>query len=465
MGKLRGAKLADYRPRVIVQAARMYVDGAIRRDLALELGPDGRVKQVVPRGKATLDVGERLLVPGAVNAHSHAFQRLLRGRTQAASTTDDNFWSWRDIMYRAAGSLDPEGIRVASRQAFLEMALSGITTVGEFHYLHHAPDGTPYPDPLAASRAVIAAAGDVGIRLALIRTIYLRGDFDAPPSALQRRFCDPDLATACAAIDELVKLETPMVSVAVAAHSVRAMSIDDIRAAKERYSGRPFHLHVSEQPREVEKCLASTGKTPVALLAQAGVLDAHTTLVHATHLRDGEVQAIAGGGSTVCICPSTEADLGDGLGPVHELHAANVPMALGTDGQTLLSLLEEGRRLEMHARLQHQRRNVLTRAGGDAAATACFDAMTLHGARALGLDAGRFTPGAIGDFVTYDLRDPALVGCDDESLLAALVFSADNRALRDVCVGGRLIVRDGKYTRISEHSDSYVKLTQKLFSA
>lgn len=452
-----------YQCPVIVTAARIYAEGAVKKDVALELGPDGRVKGFVPRNKASLDLGERLLVPGAVNAHSHAFQRLLRGRTQTASTSEDNFWSWREIMYRAAGTLDAEGIRIASRQAFLEMALSGITTVGEFHYLHHAPDGTPYPDPLAASRAVIAAAGDVGIRLCLIRTIYLRGDFDAPPSELQRRFCDSSLEVACAAIDELIELETPMVSVAVAAHSVRAMSVSDIRGAKERYRGRAFHLHVSEQPREVDQCLAKTGKTPVALLAQAGVLDAHTTLVHATHLRDGEVQAIASSGATVCICPSTEADLGDGLGPVRELYDAGVPMALGTDGQTLLSLLEEGRRLEMHARLQHQRRNVVTRGGGDSSAKACFDAMTIHGARSLGLDAGRFEPGAIGDFVTYDLRDPALVGCDDDSLLAALVFSADNRAVRDVCVGGRLIVRDGKYTRISEHSDSYVKLTKQLF--
>ncbi len=448
---------------VIVSAARIYVDGAVKKDLALELGPDGRVKGLVPRGQATLDLGERLLVPGAVNAHSHAFQRLLRGRTQTASRTDDNFWSWREIMYRAAGALDAEGIRVASRQAFLEMALSGVTTVGEFHYLHHAPDGTPYSDPLAAARAVIAAAGDVGIRLCLIRTIYLRGDFDTPPSDLQRRFCDGSLEAACAAIDALVKLETPMVTVAVAAHSVRAMAIGDIRAAKDRYRGRPFHLHVSEQPREVEVCLAKTGKSPVALLAQAGVLDKDTTLVHATHLRDGEVHAIARSGATVCICPSTEADLGDGLGPVRELFGASVPMALGTDGQTLLSLLEEGRRLEMHARLQHQRRNVVTRNTGDSSAKACFDAMTVNGARALGIDAGKFEPGSIGDFVTYDLRDPALVGCDDDALVAALVFSADSRAVRDVCVGGRLIVRDGKYTRISEHSDSYVKLTRQLF--
>jgi formimidoylglutamate deiminase len=418
---------------------------------------------LVPRGHAKLDLGERLLVPGAVNAHSHAFQRLLRGRTQVASATEDNFWSWREIMYRAAGTLDPEGIRVASRQAFLEMALSGITTVGEFHYLHHAPDGTPYSDPLAAARAVIAAAGDVGIRLCLIRAIYLRGDFDAPPSDLQRRFCDPSLDAACATIDELVTLETPMVSIAVAAHSVRAVAISDIRAAKERYRGRSFHLHVSEHPREVAQCKAATGKTPVALLAQAGVLDKDTTLVHATHLRDGEVQAIAQSGASVCICPSTEADLGDGLGPVRELSDAGVPMALGTDGQTLLSLLEEGRRLEMHARLQHQRRNVVAKAAGDSSAKTCFEAMTVNGARALGIDAGRFAPGSIGDFVTYDLRDPALVGCDDDSLLAALVFSADSRAVRDVCVDGRLIVRDGKYTRISEHSDAYAKLTQKLF--
>lgn len=449
---------------MIAAAARLLVDGAVRRDVALELGPDGRVKRLVPRAHATVDLGERLIAPGAVNAHSHAFQRLLRGRTQVASGEGDNFWSWREVMYRVAGTLDPEGIRVATRQAFIEMALAGVTTVGEFHYLHHDPEGRPHEDPLAASRAVIAAAGDVGIRLCLIRAIYLRGDFDTPPAPLQRRFCDPSLADACAAIDELVKLETPMVTVAVAAHSVRAMDIRDIAAAKDRYRARPFHIHAAEQQREVERCLEATGKSPVALLADANVLDPATTLVHATHLTANEVRAIADSKAGVCICPSTEADLGDGLGPVRELFDAAVPMSLGTDGQTLLSIAEEGRRLEMHARLQHQRRNVLTRASGDSAAKSCFDAMTVHGAAALGLDAGCFAPGSIGDFVSYDLRDPALAGCDDDALLAALVFSADSRAVRDVCVGGRFIVRDGKYTRISEHTDSYAKLTQRLFA-
>lgn len=376
------------------------------------------------------------------------------------SASADNFWSWREVMYHVAGALDVDGIRVASRQAFLEMLLAGITTVGEFHYVHHQPSGKPYPDPNAMAQAVIGAAADVGIRLVLLRTVYLRGDFDAPPSARQQRFCDDALDRSMASIDALCASD---VQVAVAAHSVRGVALADIVRLRERYADRPLHIHAAEQRREIERCLEHTGKRPVELLAE--VLAPNTTLVHATHLTPEEIELIARRHANVCICPSTEADLGDGLGPVHELFAAGVSLSLGTDGQTLLSLTEEARRLEMHARLQHEKRNLLTRTAGDQSALACLAAMTAGGARALGVEAGELKAGQHADFVTYDLEDPAFAGCtSDEAIAAALAFSADSRALRHVFVGGRQVVTHGSHDAARQTRADYENLARHLFA-
>ena len=441
---------------MIFTAERMLVDGAFVRNSGIAI-EGGRVRGIVPVSPDAVDLGRKLLIPGAVNAHSHAFQRLLRGRTQKAGAGEDNFWSWREVMYHVAANLDVEGIRAASRQAFLEMLLAGITTVGEFHYVHHQPGGAPHADPNAMAHAVISAAADVGIRIVLIRTVYLRGDFDTPPAERQLRFCDRSLDESFERIDALGA------GIAIAAHSVRGVALPDIERLRNRYPDRPLHIHAAEQRREVETCLAKTGKRPVELLAS--VLDARTTLVHATHLVASEVQSIVKAGANVCICPSTEADLGDGLGPVAELFNARVPLSLGTDGQTLLSLTEEARRLEMHARLQHEKRNLLTRTAGDQSAKACFDAMTKGGAQALGVETGTLKPGEHADFVTYDLDDPTFAGCNsDEALLAALILSADSRAVRDVVVGGRHLVRDGKHTATQETRRAYDSLCRQLFA-
>lgn len=448
----------DYRRQVIFTAERMLIDGAIVRNCGLEVDANGRVAGIVPPGNAAVDFGNQLLIPGAVNAHSHAFQRLLRARTQSVSASADNFWSWREVMYHVAQGLDIDGIRAASRQAFLEMLLSGITTVGEFHYVHHQPSGEPYADPNAMARAVLSAAADVGIRIVLIRTVYLRGDFAAPPSERQKRFCDSSIDEACDRIEALGP------GIAVAAHSVRGVALTDIEKLRERFPDRPLHVHAAEQRREIEQCVKHTGKRPVELLQP--VLGPKTTLVHATHLTPAEVESVAAAKASVCICPSTEADLGDGLGPVSELFAAGVPLSLGTDGQTLLSLTEEARRLEMHARLQHEKRNLLTRTAGDRSAAACLAAMTTGGARSLGIAAGALTPGQHADFVTYDLDDPSFAGCttDDDALLGALAFTTDSRAVRNVYVGGEARVRDGRHEEAASTRADYEKLTRHLFA-
>lgn len=434
----------------IAAEAALMPGGRVSRRVAIRVDAQGRIAEIEVGSERPVDrsLEGRLLVPGAINAHSHAFQRALRGLTQRSgtgtSTEGDSFWTWRGQMYALAERLSPASIHVIARQMFLEMALAGTTTVGEFHYVHHRPDGTPYPEPEILAERVIEAARAVGIRIVLLRVIYLRGDFDATPSPQQRRFVDRSLDEALEAVGRLSafarRTGDPRVSVGVAAHSVRAVPITAIVGAKTRLGNLPFHLHVSEQPLEVERCIEHYGVPPVKLLDDHGVLDAHTCLVHATHLRTGEVQRIASSGATVCFCPTTEADLGDGVGPSEELLDAGVSLSLGTDGQTLSSVWEEARRLEMHERLVEQRRVVL----GPDSAVRCFEAATIGGALSLGIEAGAIEVGKLADFAAFDLEAPELAGVPDEGLLAAFLFSSRPLAT-DVFVGGRQIVADGEH--------------------
>lgn len=454
---------------MLLTAERVVVDGNVQSGVGIRITSTGAIAAVGPLsklGRPDQNLRGRVLLPGLVNSHSHAFQRLLRGRTQVAGPLEDNFWTWRQAMYSVASRLDPDAVYVVARQAFLEMLLAGVTTVGEFHYVHHQPDGRPYGDPTALAEGVVRAAREVGIRICLIRVVYLRGDFDAPPSALQKRFCDRDIDEASEQIDllqrRLVSLDDRRVAWGVAAHSLRAVPADAVTALKTRYGHQPFHIHVSEQPREVAACRAQHGVGPLELLAGLGVLDGLTTLVHATHPGPGELARLVGTGTLVCVCPSTEADLGDGLAPVSRLFEGQIPICLGTDGQTLCSILEEARRLEMHERLSTQRRNVLAREQGQEVAQNVLVAATRSGGYSLGLPVGRLAPDAWADAVTYDLNDPSLAGCDDDSLLAAIVFSADSRAVRDVFVGGVRVVADGEHPRAAKITRAYAATAARL---
>lgn len=465
---------------------------AVRRQMGIGIGSNGRLIYVGPAEAAghalqqsRVDLPDRVLLPGLVNAHSHAHQRLLRGRTQRASPAGyDNFWSWRQQMYQVASQLQPEGLYIAARQLFIEMLLCGVTSVGEFHYLHHQPDGTPYAQPAAMAVALAQAAKDAGIRLCLLRTFYLRGDFDRPIEGHQRRFCDGSLDQAWSHMEGMVNVlrqrDHVNISWGLAAHSIRAVDIDTMVAMKACATHLPMHIHVSEQPREVEACIGYYNASPAKLLADRGVLDSMTTLIHATHLRPGEARLIGQHGAGVCVCPSTEADLGDGLGPMSDLQAENVALSLGSDGHTLSSVIAEAGRLEMHERLRLRKRHCLGHGGenhdGARPATALtahlLDAATINGARALDLNTGRIALGAWADLVTFDVLDPHLIGCapneeddSDDALLAALLFSGDSRAVADVMVGGRFIVRDGHHPAQEASSLDYVDLARRIFAA
>lgn len=411
----------------------------------------------------------KLLLPGFVNAHSHAFQRAIRGRTEFLATGHerDDFWSWREAMYATATALDPEGVYAVSRQAFLEMALAGVTTVGEFHYLHHQPDGTPYVDEQELALRVIAAARDVGLRLVLLRVGYARAGFNVAPNPRQRRFLDPDGDTFLRrAADLRARVSDPLVTVGVAPHSVRAVPRAWLEAVARGWREGPVHAHVAEQPAEVAACVAEHARRPVELLDEVGLLSERFTAVHAVHLEARETRALGAARATVCACPSTERNLGDGVVQADELAAAGVTLALGSDSQAQVDLLDEARQLEGHLRLLRLKRNVLDPGGGhpEGLAARLLDAMTRGGAKSLGLPGAGLDVGAPADFCTVDLAHPSLLGTGP-GLLAAVVLGAPAAVLRDVAVAGRFIVRDGRHAQAEAIGREYLGAVRRLDQA
>ncbi|WP_434389823.1 formimidoylglutamate deiminase [Melittangium boletus] len=454
----------------VYQPDTLYAEGRFHEGRALTVGADGRVLAgPVPEGARVVHLPGRALLPGLVNGHSHAFQRLIRGRTEyvPAGVGSDDFWSWREAMYRAAESLSPEEVYLASRQAFLEMVLAGITAVGEFHYLHHQADGTPYADPNELAHAVIRAARDVGLRIVLLRVGYARAGFRVAPNPRQRRFIDPDVDTFLSSVETLARTTRgqPGVSVGLAPHSVRAVTREWLAAAATALPELPLHMHVAEQPREIEACLAEHGRRPVELLADVGLLSPRFTAVHAVHVTEAEARLLGEREALVCACPSTERNLGDGIVPADVLLQAGVRVCLGSDSQATVDLLDEARQLEGHLRLARLRRAVLDPGTGavDGLAARLFDMATAQGARSLGLDAGRLAPGAPADFFTVDLHHPSLLGASPASLLAGIVLGGDKAAVRDVVVGGRAVVTDGHHTLAEASGRAFHSLARRLY--
>lgn len=452
-----------------LQPEALIWGGRLMRHVALAIAADGTCDTAgAPPPDAEVErLPGKLLLPGLVNAHSHAFQRLLRGRTQAQAPGSplDDFWTWRETMYRAASALDPDGVAIASRQCFLEMARAGITTVGEFHYLHHAPDGRPYADPLELALRVVSAAREVGLRIHLLRVGYARPGFNASPEPRQRRFYDPDpdaFLGAVAALEQRLRPD-PLVTVGAAPHSVRAVPRPWLEAVA-RARPATVHMHVAEQPREVEACLAEHHRRPVELLQDLGLLDTRFTAVHAVHLVPHEVPLLAR--SSVCACPLTERDLGDGILPADALAAAGTTLCIGTDGQSEIDPLGELRALEGNLRLQRGRRLILppTGEGPDALARTLLDVATHGGARSLGLDVGRLAPGRPADLCAVDLAHPALLGAPEDGLLAAVVFSAPPSAVTDTWVQGRRVVQDGRHPLEHVAGRDFTALCRRTFA-
>ena len=425
----------------------IYTEGRFQSGRAL-VCDGGRIVGVVNGDDApeAVVLKGRAMLPGLVNAHSHAFQRVIRGRTEYRSqNTTDSFWTWREQMYAAATSLGPEEIYAASRMAFLEMALTGITAVGEFHYIHHAPDGSIYEDPNLLAHEVIRAAHDAGIRIALLRVAYARAGYQMEVNPRQVRFIENSPDTYLKHLDQLlgaIDTKDNMAWAGVAPHSVRAVPLDYLKRivafADERRL--PVHMHVAEQPAEVAACIQEYGRSPVALLDTEGLLSERFIAVHAIHVTPKAVDAMTRSGAGVCACPTTERNLGDGVVPADLYFKANVPVSLGTDSQAQIDLLEDARELEYHLRLQKLERNVLApddETGTSALAKRLFECATVNGAKAIGFNGGKLEPGAPADFFTVDLNDLSIAGSSIDNLLTNIVFSLSRTAIRDVVVNGK----------------------------
>ncbi len=414
--------------------------GGLEPQAGVLLEVDGETISSVQTGVAAPPPGvERirgLVIPGLANAHSHAFQRALRGRTHRAR---GSFWTWREQMYSLASTIDPNQMRVLARATFAEMALAGITVVGEFHYVHHDAGGKRYADPNAMGEAVLEAAREAGIRITLLDTCYLHGGIGASPDPVQRRFCDADADEWAIRVDAL--REGLHTRVGAAIHSVRAVDPEASATVASWAATRssPLHAHVSEQPAENEACQEAYGLTPMQLLAQAGAVSPRFTAVHATHVSDADVAALGGAAGFACLCPTTERDLADGIGPARRLRDAGALLAFGSDSNAIIEPLEEARAAELDERLASGVR------GGHGGDDLLF-AATAGGYASVGWpEGGMLRAGGLADFVAVARDGVRLAGLPEADLVDAVVFAGAAADVNDVVVGGRFIVRDGAH--------------------
>jgi formimidoylglutamate deiminase len=459
-----------YRPSLLYDA------GAFQSGASLLADREGKIESrnggAGTLGGAPENVVElrgRALLPGFVNAHSHCFQRLIRGKSESRAGSGEDFWSWRNTMYRAAASLSAQDVYDVARMTFVEMVRAGITTVGEFHYLHAAPDGRPYEDANLLSHQIISAAKSVGIRMVLLRCAYLRSGYELPADPGQRRFLET-VSDFCRNTEALIRSyenDRDAVHIGVAPHSTRAVPLHALHEIMgwARAKHLPVHMHISEQMAENEACLREHGTTPLALLCREGLLEREFAAVHAIHITEDEISMLGDAGCIICACPTTERNLGDGILAADKVMQAGVPVALGSDSQAQIDPLEDARELDYHLRLQHRQRAVLDRQEGISLSRKLFDCATQNGARSLGLDTGSLVAGSNADFITVDLNDLSIAGYSGDDLLPALVFGLNRSAVKDVFVGGRQILFDGKHPLEDEIVARYLEVHGKVWSS
>jgi formimidoylglutamate deiminase len=448
------------------QPTLLYEDGRFLSGKQLDVDDAGRITTTA-RDATPVDLKGKALIPGFINAHSHSFQRLIRGRAESRAVSGKDFWSWRNTMYQAAAPLSPEEVYDVARMCFLEMARAGITTVGEFHYLHNTPDGTPYDDPNLIARQVIAAAQSVGLRIVLLRSAYLRSGYQLPLDPGQSRFFEKvdaflsNIASLRASYPE----NAADVRFGVAPHSIRAVPLDELHeiVSWARNNSLPIHMHVAEQIAENEECQREYGYTPVELLAREELLGKDFVAVHAIHLSAAEIATFAKTQAIVCSCPTTERNLGDGIVQVDALMKLGVRHALGSDSQAQIDSLEDARQLDYHLRLAQQQRAVLDQIYDCPIAERLFDCATVHGAQALAVESGSLRPGEYGDMVTIDLEDISVAGHTPDTLLPLIVFGANRTAIRDVVVNGKTILQNGCHPLEEEIVSRYQQVYRRVW--
>ena len=418
----------------VIEAELTWTGRGFEAGRQIVVGEDGRIDEVATGRAATRRHPRAALLPGFIDTHSHAFQRGLRGHGERFPAGMGDFWTWREAMYALVERIEADELFRLSAQAFREMRDAGVTTVGEFHYLHHATPDTEYD----FDRVVLEAAAAAGIRIVLLQTYYATGGIGRPLGPAQRRFRSAGVDAYWTQMDRLAPtLDSRTQSLGAVAHSIRAASVEDIVAlhAEAQRRGLRFHMHVEEQRREVEECVAVYGRPPMRVLTDVLDIGGNLTAVHCTHTEPDDMRRFLEAGGTVCVNPLTEGNLGDGLPTLEPVSLLAGRLALGTDSNARISLIEEMRWLEYGQRLRTEKRGALRDGEGKVAPTA-LDAATVGGARALGVEAGRIEAGYWADLAVLDLEHPSLAGCDAEHLAEAIVTGADNGVVLGTYVGG-----------------------------
>jgi formimidoylglutamate deiminase len=452
-------------PTTLFAEHAMLPDGWAR-NVRIEVAPDGTIAKVTPSGSS--DDAQRVngpLLPGMVNLHSHAFQRAMAGLAEVALNPEDSFWSWRELMYRLVGKLQPDQVGAIAAFLYIELLKGGYTSVAEFHYLHHDLDGRPYADPAEMSRCLLNAAEATGMRITLLPVMYAHGGFGGKaPNAAQGRFIhDPE-----AYLGLLESLESDCTSgraaLGASFHSLRAVTPDEMTAVLQGMRpGLPIHIHIAEQQKEVDDCLAWSGKRPIQYLYDGWNIDQRWCLVHATHADDAEITRMAKSGAVVGLCPTTEANLGDGIFPAASYLEQGGRFGVGSDSHVSATVFEELRWLEYGQRLKHERRNILHGGGQNNVGAYLYGAALEGGALALGQKVGRVEAGCKADFMVLDGRHPLLASVKADDILGRWTFAGAVRMIRDVMVAGDWVIQDGRHPDEIEAGRAFAAAMRPLF--
>jgi formimidoylglutamate deiminase len=452
---------------------RLYCDYALlpggwTRQVELVVDAAGNLAEVrqVARTAESQHIG-RYVVPGMPNLHSHAFQRAMAGLAEHATEGQENFWTWRETMYRFAGSMDPDAQLAIAAQLYADLACQGYTSVCEFHYLHHRPDGSPYAPTTTMADALVQAASEAGIGLTLLPTLYMTGGFDGRAlGERQRRFAH-GVDDFLALIAALRAHANEQVTVGAALHSLRAVPAEALQKVLETELVRrgPVHIHIAEQMGEVEDCLKTQGQRPVAWLLDNADVDQRWCLVHATHITRQEIAALAASGAVAGICPTTEANLGDGLFPLRPYLDAGGVFGIGSDSHISVSPIEDLRWLEYGQRLTRLKRNVVARRDAPRSGDNLWNGALAGGAQASGRRIGALRRGNRADLLVLDDQAPEFVGRDVADVLDTLVFSGNRALVRDVMIGGRWVSRGGKHVDAERIAARYRSAVTRLMAA
>ena len=408
----------------------------------------GAIAELTPGiAPAAGDERHGVALPGLASLHSHAFQRGMAGLAELRGNTTDTFWTWRETMYRFALAMTPDDVAAVATLLYVEMLEQGFTRVGEFHYLHHDRDGSPYADLGEMAARIAQAAEASGIALTLLPSFYAHGGFGgAAPHDGQRRFiCSVDRFAALMGASRKAIAKLPAANIGIAPHSLRAVTPDQLTAIIPLADGGPVHIHAAEQVKEVEDCLAWSARRPVQWLLEHAPVDRRWCLIHATHTTDEEVVAFAKTGAVAGLCPITEASLGDGIFPAREFLDAGGSIGIGTDSNVLVGVADELRQLEYGQRLKHLQRNVISDGAGASTGRTLFDHALAGGARALGQQTVGLAPGARADIVTLDTAHPSLAGRSRDAVIDGWIFAASSGAIDCVWAGGSKVVEGGRH--------------------